>query len=404
MDFKNLYDRITNKLMVTYLDNKKKIDFGLRIAGVAQNIRSGKAIEALNSSIGMFDMIGREFYYGSDLLNSQNGWLPLFNSSQRNVITLFDLEQYPVRELKINGDVKIYTLPNGGEVATFKSAYYWHTIVSEYYNSNLCSKDEVMDILINDAFKYVDSSCICLSAPDNGKQGLSLVAYDMQEYSSDAADQLHKYINSSIEKSIPRSIMLCGEPGAGKSCVASSLMKKLGLKTLVIKDIMSIGFETIQLVIDMLKIEAILMDDLDHKTFGSSSAMLGFLEQIRKNVKVVLATVNSTKDFHKALLRPGRFDKIFTVTRLDDQTIKNLLGPELEPYFDKVANLPIAYINEFVLSAKLEDKENLEAVITDLQKRFSSDSINLDLELKAYLKKAIEEGKISENKTEAKIA
>ena len=75
--------------------------------------------------------------------------------------------------------------------------------------------------------------------------------------------------------------------------------------------------------------------------------MLHFLERASRTCRVVMASANCADNMMGAALRPGRFDDIIRVDRLDPEVLGRMLGddPELA---ERLAEAPVAYVAEFV--------------------------------------------------------
>lgn len=396
MDFKKTFNNMRSKFLGTYIANKNYVNTGLQVINLTQQILNKEYKEIIKTSTNILDKISSTSYYVSDLFSKKDGWEPLFKPYQNSMVPMYlhILSKFPHKTITLYTTAKIYDLPNNIQLISYLPSN-WDRVETILFNSNINNKEQILNFLNKEMFLTVNSSIIQI----NYEETLQIKPIELDTYSSEMADDLLDYINKSIDLNIPRSIILAGEPGAGKSCVAAALINKLNLKTLIIKDFQQIGIENIINIVELFDIKAILIDDLDHAGIGTNNKILGFLENIRKTVKVIIATVNSLNKFHKALIRPGRFDKIIISNKLDDGVINNILGEDLIEYFDKVSNWPIAYINEFVLSAKLEGKDKIDKIIKDLQKRISTDQIDLDLE--TYLnKKTIEELKKEKTKEE----
>lgn len=364
------------------MQQKQIIDGASRALGIVSSIREQKYLEAVRIGVDFVEKVGSGNYYPWNVFNKDNGWAPLVDTCERNIFYLFDdvLAKYPMKSLKFYYNTMVYELPNNIQIVEYKNGYWDSAPRVVLYNENEYSKQEVLDVLTKDLLALLNSSCIQLFREDK----IKLIPIELEEYPSKIADDLYNYVVKSIDNNLPRSIMLCGEPGAGKSCIASSLLKKLNLRTLILKNIDIIGCETVLLASKLLNIEAILIDDFDHSNMSDKSNILNFLERMRRQVKIVVATVNSTKKFHKALIRPGRFDKLIIANRLDEKVVKDLLGKDLIEYYNRVCEWPIAYVNEFVLSSKLEgkDKDIANSIIEDLQKRIVADTLDLETAIK----------------------
>ena len=377
--------KISNKAFEYFLTHKSKIDLGMRTINLVQYALKKQYVEAVKSSIDVVGQFGNEYYYADDFLTPHKGWNKLFKDSEAHIIDLIDLSKYPSRNIKMRGNsvVTMYVLPNEMEIATRSDMWSgWDRRKCIYFNAHISDRQKIVDYLITELFNSLDSQCMVLHDDniDKHKSIVSIKPYVLEQMPSQISKQLEQYLSNSIQLKMPRSVMLYSEPGTGKSCIAANALINLGLKTLKIDNFNKVSTDFIQLLIKTFKIEAILIDDLDHMGVNQNSMILDFLEKIRKHVRVIIATVNSTKAFHKALLRPGRFDKIIHVHSLDEDVVKGVLGEELVQYFDRVKDWPIAFINELALSSRVEKNVTIEQMIVDLQKRVgdnSADTIDL---------------------------
>ena len=99
------------------------------------------------------------------------------------------------------------------------------------------------------------------------------------------------------------------------------------------------------------------MDHSENKNFG---ALFQWMEWLRSIGKVVIGTCNSFDSFPQALLRPGRFDRLIEIRKLDDAAIIEMVEGDLE-VFELVKEQPAACINEFMQRLKAFGKE--EAIL-----------------------------------------
>jgi SpoVK/Ycf46/Vps4 family AAA+-type ATPase len=92
------------------------------------------------------------------------------------------------------------------------------------------------------------------------------------------------------------------------------------------------------------------------------------LEFFEKKVKLVLATVNDRSELDEAILRPGRFDELVEIDRMDEEVVKHVLGEYVDS-FDTVKNWPISFVNEFVVRCKFMDQKGAADSVVELANR-----------------------------------
>lgn len=156
------------------------------------------------------------------------------------------------------------------------------------------------------------------------------------------------YLNRCLEAGVSRSLMLYGPPGTGKSTLARTLVKDLSLRSfrVRIEDVSSFDSGTLFEAIQIFEPDAVILDDLD-RARGQAS-LLEVLEFFQNRVKLVVATVNDRDELDEALLRPGRFDELVEVDRMDEGVVKHVLGERFADGFETVKAWPIAFIHEYV--------------------------------------------------------
>jgi hypothetical protein len=152
----------------------------------------------------------------------------------------------------------------------------------------------------------------------------------------------------------PRSYLLGGPPGTGKSVAIRWLVASLGLSSVRI-DLGVLarlhGYHSASVVtsletlLRLLRPRAMILDDLDR--VAVNAPLLAFLELARKTCVVVIASANSVQHMMGAAVRPGRFDEIVRIDRLDPDVLRTLLADDLD-LVDRMAELPAAYVVEFV--------------------------------------------------------
>ncbi len=172
---------------------------------------------------------------------------------------------------------------------------------------------------------------------------------------SKMATEHSAYLKRCLDAGVRRSILLFGPPGTGKSTMARTLVKNLGLKSVRIRveDIEQLNQTHLSETINMFEPDAIILDDFDRAR--AQASLLETLEFFRRHVKLVIASANNKHDLDEAILRPGRFDELILVNEMDEAVVKNILGEYVDG-FDDVKSWPVAFIEEYVKRRMFLDK------------------------------------------------
>lgn len=172
---------------------------------------------------------------------------------------------------------------------------------------------------------------------------------------SKMATEHSTYLKRCFDAGVRRSILLFGPPGTGKSTMARTLVKNLGLKSVRIRveDIEQLNQTHLSETINMFEPDAIILDDFDRAR--AQASLLETLEFFRRHVKLVIASANNKHDLDEAILRPGRFDELILVNEMDEAVVKNILGDYVDG-FEDVKSWPIAFIEEYVKRRTFLDK------------------------------------------------
>lgn len=191
---------------------------------------------------------------------------------------------------------------------------------------------------------------------------------------SRTADDLVAWCNRFISAGKPRSVLVRGKPGTGKSSLMRNVASQVGglCVRLSGSSIADAGLDGTAALLNFLRPSVVLVDDLDRT---STSSILSCLEVVRDYTKLTLASANYVRLIDPAARRPGRFDRILELEHLDRETIDKLIGDDVpEEIAAKLRALPVAYIDEFHvqrdvlgLSAALESVLALEECARDIE-------------------------------------
>jgi SpoVK/Ycf46/Vps4 family AAA+-type ATPase len=192
-------------------------------------------------------------------------------------------------------------------------------------------------------------------------------------FPSEVANRVYEDAKLFLSKGLSRSILLYGPPGVGKSHVLRRVRDLVGGYSLRFEArAVSTYPADCQNLARILRPDVVLIDDVDRtpeKTGHKGQATLTFLESIRDDVKLVLASANFLNEMDPAALRAGRWDQLVEITSLDEGVLEALIGDEVPTEFrERLRKLPVAYIHEFHrrrevlgLALALDSVENLVA-------------------------------------------
>ncbi|MGE0549216.1 MAG: AAA family ATPase [Kofleriaceae bacterium] len=188
-----------------------------------------------------------------------------------------------------------------------------------------------------------------------------------------------------VDAGEPRSYLLAGPPGTGKSLAIRWAIGSLGMTSLRIDLAVLARIHgtfgssiptSLETLLRLLRPRAIILDDLDR--IDVTAALLAFLELAQRTSVVVVASANSVTKMMGAALRPGRFDEIIRIDRLDPEVLRTLLGDDGD-LFDRLAALPAAYVVELMKRRRVLGRDTAVAELDELiarcdKIRASSDS------------------------------
>ena len=172
-----------------------------------------------------------------------------------------------------------------------------------------------------------------------------------------------------------RSYLLAGPPGTGKSMAIRWLVDSLDLSSVRI-DLAVLArlhgshspnlATSLETLLRLLRPRAMILDDLDR--VAVTAALLSFLELAQRTCSVVIASANSVDKMMGAALRPGRFDDIVRVDRLDPDVLRTLIDNDTS-LFERLAPLPAAYVVEYVKRQRVLGRDAALSELDELVKR-----------------------------------
>ncbi len=186
---------------------------------------------------------------------------------------------------------------------------------------------------------------------------------------SKKAESMAEYLSRCFAAGVNRSQLYYGPPGTGKSTLVRMVAHLLNLRTLRIRveDIADLDSSLVHEIIQIFKPDSIIMDDLDRAPMIHH--LLEMMDDLKRTVKLLAATVNDKSELGDAMLRPGRFDELHEFKHLEEEVIRAELGPENDHLYDQVKFWPIVYVQELVIRRKFMDENDAIASMKELQAR-----------------------------------
>lgn len=167
---------------------------------------------------------------------------------------------------------------------------------------------------------------------------------------SDKAREVWQRVAPFITAGRPRSVLIDGRPGTGKSTIVRWLAAQVDGYKLRVPSA-DLGYLRPAVLCDLVRFlgpSVIMVDDFD-RTYGATD-LLDFFEQARDTFKLLLVTTNSLEHLDPAVIRPRRFDELLTVDSLGDSFVQGFLGPLWDAMSpedrEAVLKWPAAYLDE----------------------------------------------------------
>lgn len=185
------------------------------------------------------------------------------------------------------------------------------------------------------------------------------------------------------ENGYQRSYILNGPPGTGKTSFCMEISRQISGKVLKIDSSFfnNLQASTCKKIIQALRVDFLIVDDIDRISFSDMPSFLYLLESIKtySDKPTLLATVNDIRKLDLAVIRPGRFDdiiefelpssgerKTFIKNYCLDHSMK-IEEEELVKIVQATEDLSHAYIKEFCLQFRID--RDADKVVEKIVKR-----------------------------------
>lgn len=190
---------------------------------------------------------------------------------------------------------------------------------------------------------------------------------------SKRATEIAQKLSRFLDKKVSRTVLFYGPPGTGKSNIVRSITDTLQMKCLKfnILDFKQMGTSFVNEVLNMLKPDVVVIEDIDHAPLNKNCQVLAIMELLNKSGKLILATTNEVSSIDVAMLRPGRFDELIEIDRFDEEILLKLVGNDKEIY-EIIKDFPIASTMELMKRISVLGKTEAIASMDDITKRYEN--------------------------------
>ncbi len=208
----------------------------------------------------------------------------------------------------------------------------------------------------------------------------------------------HKDKYARLGVSIPRGLLLSGDPGLGKTLMANCLIKESEWNVMVcrkdkpngdfvkeIKDVFTQAKENVPSIVFLDDMDKFANEDEYHCNADEFVTIQSCIDECKGLDVFILATVNDKHNLPKSLLRAGRFDKIISVKAPNRKDAPNILRHYLQQkkYVEDIDVEAIACIMSNSSCAQLETIVNEAGIYAGFA---GKEKIDMDDMIKACMR------------------
>lgn len=294
------------------------------------------------------------------------GFVIFCDSYIGNIIQVV-LAPYYVKEIKPKWDsntlasyvcdgIKFYSYVNCG--------YSFYVKKDELKSAIACIKKLLLT-------KYGDQQCV--SSQGDGTQAVIKMSSDHSIVNVNDDIIMLDTVASIARKKEKFAILIYGEPGTGKSVFSRLLAKKLA-KSYVRFDLSSpVSTHTFVKIAEFLQPDCIIIDDID-RSLVSPGMLISTIDSLRQHTKYIIASANNLKSIDPAARRPGRFDFVMPLQKLDESVRRSVLGDELmNLYGERLESWSISYLADLAHAYKNMSEEEAATVYMNLWRRWRAE-------------------------------
>lgn len=191
------------------------------------------------------------------------------------------------------------------------------------------------------------------------------------------ARQIWARVGPFLERGRPRSVLLNGAPGGGKSTIVRRLldladsMSPMRVLQIGVSDFDYLRPSVVEAAVRLLQPDGIVINDFDR--FSGADKLLDFFETARATTRLILATSNDSGQLSRAIRRPRRFDVIAQVDGVGEELAAHLFGARWSTLTaaqqTQIAAWPAVFVEELADLLEVLDDLVLEDEIAALQAR-----------------------------------
>lgn len=176
---------------------------------------------------------------------------------------------------------------------------------------------------------------------------------------------------------------------SGKSNLVKGISFCLGSKSIRFTELENLNNSFVAEMLRALNPDAIILEDIDHNSNEDINDLLDKLEDVNNQKRLIFATANEVSKLDNALLRPGRFDEVMEINKLDEEILKALVNDDAE-LLEITRNFPVAFTVELLKRIKVLGKEKALANMDDITARIENlEHVNYELRLNGPSSKII---------------